>query len=204
MREHSPGPDHPNPSSPQSEKSKMTNPKNNTSNPDRRSFLLKAATVAAGSAAVTVAAGSSASAYQNGPDPILATIEAHRAATAVVCSVLDVHTMLERELPRDKRESRVDAHGEEIVTTDDPRWIECERALHLAFEEETDAACTLLNVLPTTMAGVIALLDYAVSADSDGTAWPDLMPDENTKLSRPWHHFMVANLAEVLPALVLA
>jgi hypothetical protein len=34
----------------------MTNPKNNTSNPNRRSFLLKAATVAAGSAAVIVAA----------------------------------------------------------------------------------------------------------------------------------------------------
>jgi hypothetical protein len=60
----------------------MTNLKNSTSNPDRRSFLLKAATVAAGSAAVTVvaSAGSSVLAYQNGSDPILAAIEAHRAA----------------------------------------------------------------------------------------------------------------------------
>ena len=33
---------------------------------------------------------------------------------------------------------------------------------------ETDAACVLVNVLPTTMAGVVALLRYAVEADTDG------------------------------------
>ena len=180
----------------------MTNPKNNTSNPDRRSFLLKAATVAAGSAAVTVAAGSSASAYQNGPDPILATIEAHRAATAAVCSVLDVHTMLERELPRDKRESSVNAHGEEIVTTDDPRWIDCERAVNQAFDAETDAAIELLNVRPATALGLIALLQYVAAADRDGETWPSQLLSDDGSKTRSWHHFFIENVADILPGMV--
>jgi hypothetical protein len=71
MRQHSPGPDHSEPLNRSKRDIQMTNPKNNTSNPGRRSFLLKAATVAAGSAALTVAAsaGSSVLAYQNGSDP---------------------------------------------------------------------------------------------------------------------------------------
>ena len=43
---------------------------------------------------------------------------------------------------------------------------------------ETDAgACVLVNILPTTMAGVIALLRYAVDADTDGQGWPELHAD---------------------------
>jgi hypothetical protein len=184
----------------------MTNPKNNTSNPDRRSFLLKAATVAAGSAAVTVAApaGSSVLAYQNGPDPILATIEAHRAATAAVRSVLDVHNMLERELLRDKRKSSVDAHGEQIVATDDPRWIDCERAVSQAFDAETDAAIELLNVRPATALGLIALLQYVTAADRDGETWPSQLLSDDGSKTRSWHHFFIENVADILPVMVRA
>jgi hypothetical protein len=178
----------------------MTNPKNNTSNPGRRSFLLKAATVAAGSAALTVAAGSSVLAYQNGPDPILATIEAHRAATAALRSVLDVHTMLERKLPRDKRESSVDAWEEKIVASDDPRWIDCERAVSQAFDAETDAAIEPLNVRPATALGFISLLQYVTAADRDGETWPcELLSDDGSK-TRSWHHFFIENVADMLPA----
>jgi hypothetical protein len=47
------------------------------------------------------------------------------------------------------------------VETDDPRWIESERAIMLSFDAETDAACVLVSICPTTMAGIIALLRYA-------------------------------------------
>lgn len=74
-----------------------------------------------------------------------------------------------------------------------------------AFDCETDAACALVNVLPTTIPGVIALLQYAVSADRDGEAWPlDLFADATETRSRPWHHFLVANLAAILPSLASA
>ena len=41
-----------------------------------------------------------------------------------------------------------------------------------SFVAENEAACTLVNVLPTTMAGVIVLLRYTVDADTDGEGWP--------------------------------
>jgi hypothetical protein len=135
---------------------------------------------------------------------IFAAIEAHKAATARLGPVIDRQAVLEREIPHRKRQSIIDAYGETVVTTDDPRWIDCERALMAAYDAETDAAIALVSILPTTRTGVITLLQYAVSADPDGRAWPDLLADENAKLSRPWHHFLIANLAEILPAMVLA
>ena len=168
----------------------MTNPKNNTSNPDRRSFLLKAATVAAGSTAVTVAAsaGSSVLAYQNGPDPILAAIEAHRAAMAGVMSGLDVQTALEKELlPKARRDET------------DPRWIACERDIEQAWDAVNDAELALLNIRPTTRAGIVALLRYVIEHDTDGEGWqPELVSDDGTK-TRHFYHFLVENVAEALP-----
>jgi hypothetical protein len=169
-----------------------------TSNPGRRSFLLKAATVAAGSAALTVAAGSSVLAYQNGPDPILAAIEAHRAVTVELHSVLAVQSGLERTLPRDRRQSSIDAWEEKITATDDPRWIECQRAVHAMFDAETDAAIELLDVRPATMLGLIALLQYVTAADSGGETWPsELLSDDGSK-TRSWHYFLIEAVADVL------
>ena len=117
-------------------------------------------------------------------------------------SVLDAHTILEKELPREKMRSNVTVWGEEIVSTDDPRWIECERAVVRAWEAETDAACALIRTRPTTLAGVIALLQYANAADVDGETWPrdNLVSDDGT--TRSWHYFLVEMLAEVLPEFV--
>jgi hypothetical protein len=180
----------------------MTDHTNNT-NSARRSFLLKAASVAVGSAAASVA-GSYALAYQGAPDPILAAIESHRAATAAVHSAIDVQTVLERELPRDKRKSSVNSWEEKIVATDDPRWIECERAIIRSFGAETDAACALVNVPPATLAGVLALLQYANTADKDGEMWHhELQSDDGTKTkTRSWHYFLIETLAEALPGLI--
>ena len=138
-------------------------------------------------------------------DPIFAAIEAHRKAALAFKSAIDENYALECELPRDQRKSSVTAWEETIVETDDPRWIASERAIRTASDAETDAACELLDVLPTTLSGIITLLRYAVSADPDGQAWPDdLLTDESAKMSRPWHHFLIANLARILPGMVSA
>jgi hypothetical protein len=163
----------------------------------RRIFLAQAASSAVLAAAV-VPAGSMAI------DPIYAAIQAHKAAVIALSLIVDLHSKLDRELPIEKCRSSVTAWEEEIFSTDDPRWIECERALKAAFDRETDAAIDLVNVRPTTGAGLLALLQYAVSADTDGKLWPDLLPDENSKRTRPWHHFLIVNLVEVLPGMVLA
>jgi hypothetical protein len=176
----------------------MTNPKDSTNGLGRRSFLLKAAT----SAVVVTANRSAIAQLQSGTDPILAAIKVHRLAAAAIKRALDTQTALERDLPRDKRRSSIDAWEETIVETDDPRWIDAERALHNAFDAETDAAIDLLNVHPTTMPGLIALLQYAVAADIDGVSFPsDLMADDG-KRARSWQQLLLENIAELLPDMV--
>lgn len=166
-------------------------------NAARRAFL------GAGAALTVVAlTGSAAVAFQ--PDPVFAAIDAHRAAASATRAALDFHSDMDELLPIDKCHSSVTAWEQKIVDTDDPRWIAAERGLHSAHSAETDAALALVNIKPTTLTGVLALLRHAVEADPDGQSWPELLPHEDAKLSRPWHHFLIANLSEVLPALVQA
>ena len=77
-------------------------------------------------------------------DPIFALIEAHRVA-----------------FPRRLEAQR--ATGE-IPLLEDPDCGEADRALHAAddeaFEADMNAAFALVTVPPTTMAGVLALIDY--------------------------------------------
>src|SRR6266446_404680 len=134
-------------------------------------------------------------------DPIFAAIDAHRAAVDARNSIIGVHSILEDELPRDKRRSSVICFEEDIVETDDPRWIDAERGVSRAWDTEYSIAVDLLNVRPTTLAGVLALLQYANAADIDGEVWPtDLLSDDGEK-TRSWHYFLIEALAETLPTL---
>ena len=164
--------------------------------PSRRRFLAQAA----GGAALGMALPLPAGASERVPDPILAAIEAHKAARAAFEAAVRRHSALERELPAEKRQSSVTVWEEDIVTTDDARWIDCERTVIRCMDAETDAACTLVNILPTTMAGVVALLRYAVDADTDGEGWPPVIETDDGK-ARSWRHFLLANLADILPEL---
>jgi hypothetical protein len=169
----------------------------------RRGFLAQAAAVAAGGAAVGMALPLPVSAGDSGrvPDPIYAAIEAHKAAFAKLKFVLDAHTALEVELPREKRRSNVDAWGEEIVETDDPRWIECERAVMRTWDAENEAAIALVCIKPTTRAGLIALIEHAVAHDTDGESWPRSIPSDDGQRTRDWHYFLLENLVAVHRAL---
>ena len=115
-------------------------------------------------------------------DPILAAIEAHKAAIVARDLVFDRHSALDRELPVEKCHSVITTWEEIIVETDDPRWIACERALADAHDAEADAAIALVTVKPTTPGGLLApLLQYAVTADTDGEMWLGLnLPDDES------------------------
>jgi hypothetical protein len=128
------------------------------------------------------------------PDPIFETIEAHKAARAAVASVLDAHTILEKESPRERRCSDVNVWEEKIVETDDPRWIECERAVMRAWEAEDNAAIDIVCIQPTTRAGFLALLDHAIAYDTDGSGWPRGLQSDDGKRTRDWHRFLPENL----------
>jgi hypothetical protein len=178
----------------------MTSTNLNTMNSGRRAFLSNAASAAALAVAVSVTGPADAL----NPDPIFAAIENHKAAINNVSALVSEQSRLERILPHDKRQSRVDVWREQIVETDDPCWIETERAIHNAFDAETDAACVLVSICPTTIAGVIALLRYANAVDKDSEAWPrELMSDDGTK-TRSWHYFLIEVIAETLPGMVPA
>jgi hypothetical protein len=156
----------------------------------RRRFLTQAAAATAGSAALATAlsvSGTAAGAVQIS-DPILDAIDAHKAAHSKWLSWVDRHCKLESELPEEKRRS--DTCRDNIVETDDPRWIEAERQVDLTGDAEIEAAYTLVEVIPTTRLGVLALLEHAVGHDADGQAWPD-----------EWREGLLANLSNVLTTL---
>lgn len=133
----------------------------------RRRFLSQAAAVTAGGA--TVAMAFSAAGAVQGPDPILAATERHKVAQATWLACVDRQGDLEEQLPDGQCRSQITVWGEEIVETDDPRWIEGEREIIRTTDAADDAAVELLNVAPTTMAGLCALIEHALTSDVNGT-----------------------------------
>jgi hypothetical protein len=177
----------------------------NTSAPSpqssRRGFLAQAAGAAAAGAAIGVSLplppGPTALA-QDGPgeaDPIFAAIEAHQASFAYVIVAIDAQEAVEDELPKERRRRNEEA---------DPRWIASQKAVSAAWEAESGAAIKLINIRPTTPAGIIALLNYAISADRDGETWPEELVADDGETIRSWHYFLIQNLAEILPGLMAA
>lgn len=162
----------------------------------RRGFLTQAAVVAAGGAALGMALPLpvSAGSAERVPDPILAAIETHKAARSVTAAAVDRQIAFEREMQANGRLRESDRLPDERQRGD-----EIETLVVQAHDAEVDVACTLVNILPTTMAGVMALLRYAVDADVDGEGWPrGLASDDGSKI-RDWQYFLIANLAEILP-----
>jgi hypothetical protein len=138
------------------------------------------------------------------PDPILEAIEAHKAARATWLEWVCRHSDLEQELPKEKRQSNIDVWEELIIFADDPRWIEAERELKRTSDLESDAAIVLLTVQPTTLAGILALLNYAVEADADGVGWPDALESDDGQITRHWQFFLIEGVAEALAGMVSA
>ena len=68
-------------------------------------------------------------------------------------------------------------------------------ALHLL--RTTDLA----NVAPTTMAGVVGLLQYAISFPPE--EWPEGVASDDDTETRPWHTFLIETLIAVLPGMAV-
>jgi hypothetical protein len=98
------------------------------------------------------------------------------------------------ELPRDRRRSNLNVWEAKVIETDDPRWIESECAMMQAWEAEEVAAIALVCTQPTTRAGFMALLDYAVAYDTDGHGWPRELQSDDDERKRNWHQFLLESL----------
>jgi hypothetical protein len=85
------------------------------------------------------------------------------------------------------------------METDDPRWIDSIREVNRASDAATDAAYALANVAPTTMAGVVGLLQYTISIHPE--EWPEGVHSDDDTETRPWHYFLIEMLIAILPGL---
>jgi hypothetical protein len=170
----------------QSEKIQMTNSINTT----RRGFLSTAAALAA-SAGVANAANALRA------DPIFEAIELHKAARLAFENAVSRGCALEEELPSEKTRSWITVWDQTIIETDDPRWIDSVREIDRTSDAATYAAWALAGIAPTTMAGVVRLLQYAISIHPE--EWPDELQSDDDTGTRPWHYFMIEMLIGVLP-----
>src|SRR5436309_15327207 len=92
----------------------------NSTNTTRRRFLSTAAALAAAAAVAIPANAADAST----PDPIFEAIEVHKAARLAFENAFSRGCALEQELPREKTRSWITVWEEEVLETDDPRWID--------------------------------------------------------------------------------
>jgi hypothetical protein len=168
-----------------------------STNTTRRGFLSTAAALAA-SAAVAIPANR-ATAF--GADPIFEAIEVHTAARLAFENAVSRGSALDEELPSEKTRSYITVWEQTIIETDDPRWIDSVREVHRTSDAETDAACALASIAPTTMAGVVGLLQYAISIRPE--EWPEGVQSDDDTETRPWHYFLIEMLIAVLPGMAV-
>jgi len=174
-------------------KSVHSTPPTNTSAASRRTFLAQAAGAAAGGAALgaslpfPVVPAAIAQSIEPEADPIYAAIEAHRGAVAAHSKAVADEAALEESLPHDRQRSRITVWEETIVDSDDPLWPAALRTRSEAADTMDDMAIDLLNIAPTTAAGIEALLRYFAcqeealfpdeATDDDGSTWPAELSD---------------------------
>lgn len=164
-------------------------------NTRRRDFLALTAAVA-----TTVMAARPARALaQRVPDPIYAVIEAHKVAAATALAAVRRNSAFEDELYANER-----LQTERRLENEHARQEEIDAAIDQAHYAEQVAAYALLDVNPTTMAGVIALLTYAIEHDDreHGMGWPDSISFADESGSRSWEYFLIDNLASILPEIM--
>jgi hypothetical protein len=166
----------------------------------RRGFLGGTAAALAAGTAVNVAALVATRPAAAASDPILAAIEAHKAAWAAEDEAQKRFSAFEDELADNQR-----LQYERRTADETRRGRELEAARDAAFNREGAAAIALLGVPVTTLPGLLALLQH-VRAYDDATyceGWPThMVMDEEAEGTRPWHYYLVENLIRDLPAIM--
>jgi hypothetical protein len=173
---------------------KRENQMTNSTNTTRRGFLSTAAALGA-STAVAIPANALRA------DPIFEAIEVHKAARLAFENAVSRGCALEVELPSEKTRSWITVWEQTIIETDDPRWIDSVREIDRTSDAATDAAWALARIAPTTMAGVVRLLQYTISIQPE--EWPDELQSDDDTGTWPWHYFMIEMLAAVLPGMAV-
>jgi hypothetical protein len=137
-----------------------------------------------GALPVALTAGSDVAAASEA-DAIFAAIESHRSAVASRDAFFDERSGFEETLPEG-----------------DPKWAQIDQADEAAYEVEETATCEMLNVEPTTLAGVTAILAYTVEVLKRGCRFSTFLGDDGKPNS--FEYFLMSNCAEALAKLSAA
>jgi hypothetical protein len=123
------------------------------------------------------------------PDPILATIAAHRAAVAALDAAAQHLSDVDEGLIDDGGMDRGSG------ADDDPLLLAASAAFHAACDAESRAAWALARARPASPAAAAALLRYAGDLEADGGDWPEA-PDEDDggDWVAAFHHSLAAAL----------
>lgn len=119
-------------------------------------------------ASAAAVASPSISPIANGTDEIFAAIERHRSASLMWMKTLSDEEALERSIPSDRRQSYTThhRHDPEVGRDDDPRWTEYQARYWQWSDEMAAAAIQLVDLVPTSTAGVIALVAHIDECNS--------------------------------------
>jgi hypothetical protein len=165
---------------------------------NRRAILAGAATVPA--VAILPAAGVAAT---TGHDPIFAAIEDHRRAHLEWRAAVHHEFAIEGEFEFDKRRTRVKTvlDGDEVFETDDPRWLAAVNGTADGYNWMDDCAFALVKINPTTLAGVIALLNYCneCGPGAEDCDFPEDIEDaSDDDTEKPFAFFLTRHVARAL------
>ena len=105
-----------------------------------------------------------------GADPIFAAIEHHKTAYAEFERIVHLEGQLWDTIPAERRTRYhvSDRYNAEMIANDDPTWSKHQDMWFASSYAADDRALDLLNVAPTSIAGVAALLDYAAAFEKNG------------------------------------
>lgn len=157
--------------------------------PTRRTILVGAA-----SAGVV---GAPLAAQAMAPDPIFTAIEAHRRTFKAFGALADQWDALTEIVPRERRQTSM--RDEYVTASDDPRWIAFCHSSRAVRERDLAAEKALVDIVPTTMAGVAALLEYSAEYALAGCDWAGeyIVGDRDAD----WETLCAQNCAKALRAL---
>ncbi|WP_024519393.1 hypothetical protein [Bradyrhizobium sp. Tv2a-2] len=161
----------------------------------RRNIL----TVLGSAAAVAAIPAPGSALHAAEPDPIFAAIETHKRAMAAYDELVDQQEGLEAAIPQERQRT---TSPSKIVESDDPRWIAFQREMGRVGDAESDAECALASVVPTSVAGILALLEHAIKIE-EGVGFRDNIVDDegDPEVEQNWYYFANRNIVAALRAI---
>lgn len=134
-----------------------------------------------------------------GIDPVFAVLEALEVAWASYSATTHEVMRLDEILPDNLTRSR---NSDDMVSGDDPNYIAAVLADSAAGEEWDRLTVELLNVKPTTLQGVVAVLQWVDNHEQREKGWGAWTPvQDDDVFGEDWnihfHHYLAAALVQI-------